>query len=63
MGVPFDKIQNFLEKCRIVPKKNPTGDHLVYPLLLETLKNFWFSASIEPRSPASESLKISWGRS
>ena len=24
-GVPFDKIQNFSEKCRIVPKKNAKG--------------------------------------
>ena len=35
-GVPFDRIQKFSEKCRIVPKTKPQrGDPLVSPLLLE----------------------------
>ena len=47
-GVPFDKIRKFSKKvaqCR----KNPKGGHpLVSPVLLEALKNLWFSARIEP---------------
>ena len=46
-GVPFNRIQKFSKKSRIVPK-NPKGDPLVYPLLIETLKNLWFSAKLEP---------------
>ena len=46
-GVPFDKIRKF-SKSRIVPKKNQRGDTLVSPVLLEALKNLWFSARIEP---------------
>ena len=47
-GVPFDRVRNFSEKSRIVPKKTQKGDLLVYPILLETLKNLWFSARLEP---------------
>ena len=46
-GVPFDKIRKF-SKSRIVPKTNQRGDTLVSPVLLEALKNLWFSARIEP---------------
>ena len=38
-GVRFDKIQNFSEKCRIVPKKKPQrGDPLVSTILLKHKK-------------------------
>ena len=47
-GVPFEKIRKFSKKSRIVPKRNPKGDPLVSPVLLEALKNLWFSARIEP---------------
>ena len=47
-GVPFDKIRNFPKKSRIVPEKPQKGDPLVSPVLLEALKNLWFSARIEP---------------
>ena len=47
-GVPFDKIRKFSKKSRIVPKKTQRGDPLVSPVLLEALKNLWFSARIEP---------------
>ena len=46
--VPFDKIRKFSKKSRILPKKNPKGDPLVSHVLLEALKNLWFSARIEP---------------
>ena len=46
-GVPFDKIRKFSKKSRIVPKKTQRGDPLVSPVLLEALKNLWFSARIE----------------
>ena len=45
-GVPFDKIQKIAGKSRIVPKKTQRGDPLVSLLLLEALKNFWFSARL-----------------
>ena len=32
----------------MVPKKTQRGDNLVSPVLLEALKNLWFSARIEP---------------
>ena len=35
-------------ESRIVPKKTQRGDPLVSPVLLEALKNLWFSARIEP---------------
>ena len=44
-GVPIDRIQKFSERRR---RKNPEGDTLVYPLLLEILKNLWFGARLEP---------------
>ena len=47
-GVPFDKIQKFSKKCPIVSKNTQRGDPLVSPVLLEALKNLWFSARIEP---------------
>ena len=47
-GVPFDKIPKFSKKFRIAPKKTQRGDPLVSPVLLEALKNLWFSARIEP---------------
>ena len=47
-GVPFDKFRKIFEKSRIVPKKTQRGDPLVSPVLLEALKNLWFSARIEP---------------
>ena len=47
-GVPFDKFRKFSKKSRIVPKKNQRGDPLVSPVLLEALKNLWFSAGFEP---------------
>ena len=37
-GVPFDKFR----------KKPKGGGPLVSPVLLEALKNLWFSARIEP---------------
>ena len=43
------KFENFRKKSRIVPKKNQRRDPLVSPVLLEALKNLWFSARIEPR--------------
>ena len=47
-GVPFDKIQKFLRKVAYCRKKTQRGDPLVSPVLLEALKNLWFSARIEP---------------
>ena len=47
-GVPFDEIRKFSKKSRLVPKKTQRGDLLVSPVLLEALKNLWFSARIEP---------------
>ena len=47
-GVPFDKFQKFSKKSHIVPKKTQRGGPLVSPVLLEALKNLWFSARIEP---------------
>ena len=47
-GVPFDNISKIFEKSRIVPKKTQSGDPLVSPVLLEALKNLWFSGRIEP---------------
>ena len=41
-------IRKFSKKSRIVPKKTQRGDPLVSPVLLEALKNLWFSARIEP---------------
>ena len=46
-GVPFDKIRKFSKKSHSA-EKNPKGDPLVSPVLLEALKNLWFSARIEP---------------
>ena len=46
-GYPLIKLENF-RKNRIVPKKTQRGDPLVSPVLLEALKNLWFSARIEP---------------
>ena len=46
-GVPFDKIRKFSKKVA-VPKKTQRGDPLVSHVLLEALKNLWFSARIEP---------------
>ena len=36
------------EKKSHIAEKNPKGDHLVSPLLLEAQNNLWFSARIEP---------------
>ena len=47
-GIKFDKIRKFSKKSRIVPKKTQRGDPLVSLVLLEALKNLWFSARIEP---------------
>ena len=46
-GYPLINFKNF-EKSRIVPKKTQRGGPLVSPVLLEALKNLWFSARIEP---------------
>ena len=46
-GYPLINSKVF-EKSRIVPKKTQRGDPLVSPVLLEALKNLWFSARIEP---------------
>ena len=43
-GVPFEK---FRKKSHSA-EKNPKGGPLVSPVLLEALKNLWFSARIEP---------------
>ena len=50
-GVPFDKFRKFSKKESHSAEKNPKGGGggpLVSPLLLEALKNLWFSARIEP---------------
>ena len=47
-GYPLIKFEKFSKKNRIVPKKTQRGDPLVSPVLLEALKNLWFSARIEP---------------
>ena len=46
-GYPLINFKNF-RKSRIVPKKTQRGGPLVSPVLLEALKNLWFSARIEP---------------
>ena len=48
-GYPLIESENFRKKSRIVPKKTQRGDPVVSPaVLLEALKNLWFSARIEP---------------
>ena len=60
----FKKIQggtspkNFGKKSHSA-EKNP----LVYPLLLETLKNCGLVRDSNPHTPASEGLEITWRRS
>ena len=44
----FKKMQIFEKKTSHSAEKNPKGDPLVSPVLLEALKNLWFSARIEP---------------
>ena len=46
-GYPLIKFENFRKKSHSA-EKNPKRDPLVSPVLLEALKNFWFSARIEP---------------
>ena len=48
-GVPFDKNRKFSKKSRIMPKKTQKGDPLVSLVLLEALKNLWFSTRISLR--------------
>ena len=47
-GYPLIDSESFRKKSRIVPKKTQRGGPLVSPVLLEALKNLWFSARIEP---------------
>ena len=48
-GYPLKNFENFRKKSHSA-EKNPKGggDRLVSPVLLEALKNLWFSARIEP---------------
>ena len=46
-GYPLIKFENFRKKSHGA-EKNPKGGLLVSPVLLEALKNLWFSARIEP---------------
>ena len=47
-GVPFDRIQKCSEKCRIGPKQNAKGGPFGLPSIFGSIKNFWFSARLEP---------------
>ena len=44
---PLIKFENFRKKSHSA-EKTQRGDPLVSPVLLEALKNLWFSARIEP---------------
>ena len=57
-GVPFDKIRKFSKKKSHSGEENPKGDPLVSPVLLEALKNLWFSARIEPTLSGLEDEQI-----
>ena len=46
-GYPLIKFENFRKKSHSA-EKNQRGDPLVSPVLLEAIKNVWFSARIEP---------------
>ena len=46
-GYPLINFKNFRKKSHSA-EKNPNGGPLVSPVLLEALKNLWFSARIEP---------------
>ena len=46
-GYPLINFKNFRKKSHSA-EKNPKGGPLVSPVLLEALKNLWFSARIEP---------------
>ena len=46
-GYPLIKFEKFRKKSHSA-EKNPKGDPLVSPVLLEALKKLWFSARIEP---------------
>ena len=46
-GYSLIKFENFQKKSHSA-EKNPKGAPLVSPVLLEALKNVWFSARIEP---------------
>ena len=46
-GGTLDKFRKFSKKAHSA-EKNPKEDPLVSPVLLEALKNVWFSARIEP---------------
>ena len=47
-GYPLKNFENFRRKSHSAEKKPKGGDPLVSPVLLEALKNLWFSARIEP---------------
>ena len=47
-GYPLKNFENFRKKSQGAEKKPKGGDPLVSPVLLEALKNLWFSARIEP---------------
>ena len=47
-GYPLIKFENFRKKSHSAERKTQRGDPLVSPVLLEALKNLWFSARIEP---------------
>ena len=47
-GYPLINFENFRKKSHSAEKKTQRGDPLVSPVLLEALKNLWFSARIEP---------------
>ena len=57
-GVPFERTRKFSKKVAYC-RKTHRGDPLVSPVVLEALKNLWFSARIEPRSPASQKISRS----
>ena len=70
LNVFFSQTDNFKKIPKIISEKKShsaertqRGDTLVYPLLLETLKTCGLVRDSNPRSTASESLKISWRRS
>ena len=47
-GYPLINFKNFRKKSHSAEKNPKGGDPLVSPVLLEALKNLWFSARIEP---------------
>ena len=46
--VPFDRIQKFSEKCRIVPKKTAKGGPFGFRPTFRSMRNLSFSARLEP---------------